>query len=82
MLMCLYNIYKYYTYISLQGKTFFSTPQRLGPLWGPPTQPPGGFSPDIKRPGREADHSPPLNTEVKNGGTIPLLPHTSSKRGA
>jgi hypothetical protein len=25
----------------------------------------GGFSPGIKRPGREADHSPPAGAEVK-----------------
>jgi hypothetical protein len=29
----------------------------------------------VKRQGREADHSPPSSTEVKNGGAIPLLPH-------
>jgi hypothetical protein len=28
----------------------------------------------IKRPGKEADHSPPLNAEAKNGGAIPSLP--------
>jgi hypothetical protein len=40
---------------------------------------PGG-----KRPGHEANHSPPSSTEVKNSGDIrvPLLPHTSSRRGA
>jgi hypothetical protein len=26
-------------------------------------------------PAREADQSPPTNTEVKNGGNIPPLPH-------
>jgi hypothetical protein len=31
----------------------------------------------IKRPGREADHSPPSSAEVKNGGAIPPLPHVS-----
>jgi hypothetical protein len=36
------------------------------------------FSPGIKRQGREDDHSPPSNAEVKSGGTIPPLPHTSS----
>jgi hypothetical protein len=30
----------------------------------------GGDSPWIKRPGREADHSPLSNAEVKNGGAI------------
>jgi hypothetical protein len=33
-------------------------------------------------PEREADHSLPSNAEVKNDGVIPLLPHTSSWRGA
>jgi hypothetical protein len=37
-------------------------------LWGP-LQPPtqwvlGVLSPGVKRPGREADHSPPTNAEV------------------
>jgi hypothetical protein len=27
---------------------------------------PGVNSPEVKRPGREADHSPPLSVEVKN----------------
>jgi hypothetical protein len=38
----------------------------------------GGNSLGVKRPGREADHSPPSSTEVKNGGAIPPLPHISS----
>jgi hypothetical protein len=36
----------------------------------------------INRPGREADHSPPTNAEVTNGGAIPPLSHTSSELGA
>jgi hypothetical protein len=33
-------------------------------------------SPGVKRPGREADHSPPSSAEVKKGGGIsPLPPH-------
>jgi hypothetical protein len=48
-----------------------------------PTQPPiqwvfGTISPGIKQPGHEADHSPPSSAEVKNGGVIPLVPHTTS----
>jgi hypothetical protein len=35
----------------------------------------------LKRPGCEVDHSP-SSVEVKNGGCIPPLPHTSSWRGA
>jgi hypothetical protein len=38
----------------------------------------GGSFPGIKRPGREADHSPSSSAEVKNGGTIPPLLRTSS----
>jgi hypothetical protein len=29
----------------------------------------------VKQQGRKADHSPPSRVEVKNGGTIPTLPH-------
>jgi hypothetical protein len=32
--------------------------------------------PGVKRPGRQAAHSPPPSTEVKNGGAIPQLPQT------
>jgi hypothetical protein len=32
----------------------------------------------VKRPGREADYSPPSSAEVMNGGAMPPLPHTSS----
>jgi hypothetical protein len=47
-----------------------------------PTQPPiqwilGAVSPWVKRPGREADHSPPPSATVKNGRALPPLPHTS-----
>jgi hypothetical protein len=38
----------------------------------------GAISPGVKRQGREADHSPPSNDEVNNGGVIPPLPHKSS----
>jgi hypothetical protein len=44
-------------------------------LTQPPIQwVPGALSPGVKRPGREADHSPPSSAEVKNGGAIPPLP--------
>lgn len=39
-------------------------------------------SPGVKRSGCYAGHSPTLNAEIKNSGTILLLPYTSSKRGA
>jgi hypothetical protein len=32
--------------------------------------------------GREANHSPPSSSEVKNGGAIPPLLHMSSQLGA
>jgi hypothetical protein len=35
-----------------------------------------------KAAGGEPDRSPPSNAEVKNGGAIPPLPHTSSCRSA
>jgi hypothetical protein len=34
----------------------------------------GTFSPGVKRPGREANHSLPSSAEVKNGGAIPPRP--------
>jgi hypothetical protein len=52
-----------------------------------PTQPriqlvPGAVFPKVNRPGRDPDHSPVSSAEVKNGGAIPPLSHTSSWRGA
>jgi hypothetical protein len=43
----------------------------------------GGSFPGVKRPGSEADHSPPSNAEVENGKAIRVhpLPHTFSWRG-
>jgi hypothetical protein len=38
----------------------------------------GALSPGIKRTGRDADHSPPSGAELKNGGAVPFLFHTSS----
>jgi hypothetical protein len=37
---------------------------------------PGDISPGLKRPKREADHSPPSSAEVKNGGATPPLPRS------
>jgi hypothetical protein len=42
----------------------------------------GGYSLRIKRPRREADHSPPSSAEVKNAGVTSPLPHTSSRHSA
>jgi hypothetical protein len=38
---------------------------------------PGAFSPGVKRPWREAEHSYRPSTEVKNGGAVLPLPDTS-----
>jgi hypothetical protein len=54
-----------------------STPA-LGSIQPPIQWVPGPLSPAVKRPGREADHSPPSSVEVKNGGAMPPLSHTSS----
>jgi hypothetical protein len=42
----------------------------------------GDCYPGVKRQQREADHSSPPGTEVKNNGAIPSLSHTSSWYGA
>jgi hypothetical protein len=42
----------------------------------------GHSFPGVKRPRREIDHSPLSSDEVRNGGAISPLPHTSSWRGA
>jgi hypothetical protein len=52
-----------------------------------PAEPPtqwirGTLSPRAKRPGCEADHSPPSTAAVKNGEAIPPLPHISSWHSA
>jgi hypothetical protein len=63
---------------SRQGKIFlFSTVSR--PALGA-TQPPIQWVPEVKRPRREADHSPPSAAEVKKGRSIPPLQHTPSWR--
>jgi hypothetical protein len=48
------------------GTRIFTSPRRLDWLWGSPTLlSNGGFSLGVKRPGREADRSPPTSAEVK-----------------
>jgi hypothetical protein len=59
-----------------RGKIFLSSTacrQALGP-----TQLPIQWVSRVKRPGREAENSPPSSAKVKNGGAIPSLPHRSS----
>jgi hypothetical protein len=51
------------------GSRIFSSPRRALALG--PTKPsiqwiPGALSPGVKRPRREADHSPPTSAEAKN----------------
>jgi hypothetical protein len=41
----------------------------------------GPVSLGVKRYRREAEHPPPCDAEVKNGGAIVPLPNKSSKRG-
>jgi hypothetical protein len=59
------------------GERFFFS-QHPDQLWGQPSlliqwiQ--GAISPEVKWPGCEADHSPPSNAKVKNGGAIHPLP--------
>jgi hypothetical protein len=67
-------------------KRRFSTPQYPDRLWSPPSILSNGYwgvlSPGVKQLGREADHSTSSGAEVKNGGAIPPLPHTSPWYGA
>jgi hypothetical protein len=52
-------------------------------LTQPPIQwVPGALSPGVKRPGREADHSPQTSAEVKKTWVYTSLPHTPSWRSA
>jgi hypothetical protein len=64
------------------GARIFTSACRPDRLWGPPSLLSNGYwralSPGVKRPGREADHSPPASAEIKKTGSIHLLPNTSS----
>jgi hypothetical protein len=50
----------------------------LGPTQPPVQWVPAARSPEIKRQGREADHSPATTAEVKKVRAIPPLPRMSS----
>jgi hypothetical protein len=54
----------------------------LGPTQVPIQCVPAAFFPGLMRRGHEADNSPLSIAKVKNVGTIPPLPHTSSWPGA
>jgi hypothetical protein len=56
---------------------FTSSIPVLGPSQPPVQLAKGALSPGVKRPDREADHSPPTSAEVKNTWI-----HTSSWRSA
>jgi hypothetical protein len=50
------------------GLRIFTSPSRPDRLWGPPNLLFKGYRelfPEVRRPGREADHSPPYSAEVK-----------------
>jgi hypothetical protein len=77
------------------GWSGFRSRQELGifhlitasrPALGPPQPPiqwvPGPLSLGVKRPEREANHSPPSSAEIKLRGAIPPLPNTPSCRDA
>jgi hypothetical protein len=65
----------------------FSSPRRSDRFCGPPNLLSNGLSgtlsPGVKRPGCEADHSPPASTKVKRKcGYIHPIPRTPSWRSA
>jgi hypothetical protein len=68
-----------------QGQEIFLFPitsiPALRPTQIPIQRVPGDASSGVKRPGCEADHSPPSSSEVKNGGAVSPLLHTSSWHG-
>jgi hypothetical protein len=63
----------------LVGSIIFSSPHRPDRLWGLPNLLPNGYgggapSPMAKRPGCEADHSPPAGAQVKKTCTYISTP--------
>jgi hypothetical protein len=68
---------------SNSGKDKICLFKASSPVLGP-KQPPIRWIPAaiflwVKRPGFDAEHSPPSSAEGKNGGAIPSLPHISSR---
>jgi hypothetical protein len=66
------------------GSIIFSTSSNLalGPTEPPIQRVPANFSSGVNRPGREADHSPPTNAEIKKTWIYTSTPYTSSWRNA
>jgi hypothetical protein len=64
------------------GSRIFFSPRRPDRLWGQPSflskRVLGAISPEVKRPGREPDHSPPASAEVKKIWAYTSTPHTRS----
>jgi hypothetical protein len=62
------NLKEEYQRLKIFCNLFFTTVSRLalGPTLPPIHWVPGALSLGVKRPGRDADHSPPSNSEVKN----------------
>jgi hypothetical protein len=58
------------------GSRIFTSPRPPDRLWGPPNLLANDTA--VKRPGREADFSPPSSAEVKKCESIHPLPHTPS----
>jgi hypothetical protein len=54
----------------------------LGPTWPPIKWVPRSLSPEVKRPGSEAEHSPPTRVEVKKTSIYAPTPHSPSRSGA
>jgi hypothetical protein len=63
-----------------RGWEFFSLPSRPDRLWGPPSLLSSGYQGmlclRVKRPEREADHSPPSSSEIKNAWNDTSTPPT------
>jgi hypothetical protein len=62
-------------FVSIPGMERFFSSQHPDRLWGPPNLLSNGYLGRFPQ-----DHSPPSSAEIKNGGTIHPLPHTSSWR--
>jgi hypothetical protein len=71
-------------HIQHNGSLLSTTASRtaLGPTDPPIQCVPGSLSLGVKRPGREADHSPPSSAESRMRGAIPHSPNKPSWRGA